>query len=302
MARPRKLTEEFRLRRRRDGIWEVVWLNLETRKPKRKSAGERDRKLAEARFPQILADAKLMKPPANETVGWIIDTYLSDKEREKSPSQFATIRAQLRPVKEHLGALRPDQILQPIVDGYVDWRRSQVRWKDHPKMKAKAEKTISDSTIKAELTKLRAAMNHMGSEYGRKDLAPLFKIKVSDGLPREDYLTRAEVQRMLDCCGEGREHIELFLLVSVATAARKKAVLDLRWSQVHIGALTASDDVEGTWINFGPGEGKKRRPRIPIPSNMRLWTLLTMPRKHPTHVITYRGKLNWPPFRPDTWA
>lgn len=298
MARPRKLTEDQRLRKRTDGIWEVVWtdINDPKRPTHRKSTGTRDRQEAETLFPQIVADTKIVKPPANETVGWVIETYLADKEREKTPKQFAPIKAALTPIKDRLGGLRPDQLLQPVIDGYVDWRRAQVRWTNHPKMKAKVEKTVSDSSIGKELRLLRASLNHMGATYGRRDLAPVFNIKVSDALPRDEYLTRDEVQRMLNKCGEGREHIELFLLISVATGARKEAVLSLRWDQVHIGAERAGVGEsgryhDGTWIDFGPGSGNKRRPKIPVTNNMRLWTLLTpIERPHPEYVITYRGK------------
>lgn len=142
---------------------------------------------------------------------------------------------------------------------------------------------------------LRAAMNHVRETYGTQ-CEPKFKIKVSDGLPREEYLTRNEVQQMLDCCVDNsRDHIELFLLLSVATGARKEAVLSLTWDQVHIGALKggkqkAGEFAEGTWIDFGKGSGNKRRPKIPIPGNFRLWTLLTLPRVHKEFVITYHGE------------
>jgi integrase len=85
------------------------------------------------------------------------------------------------------------------------------------------------------------------------------------------------------------------LLISTATGARKEAVLNLKWDQVHVGALKggvqqSGKHLEGTWIDFGAGSGNKRRPKISIPDNMRLWTLLTMPRVHPEYVITYRGQ------------
>ena len=102
---------------------------------------------------------------------------------------------------------------------------------------------------------------------------------------------------MLDFCIENnREHIELFLLISVATGARKEAVLSLRWSQVHVGALNAGVGksgrfYDGTWIDFGAGSGNKRRPKIPVSNNMRLWRLLAIgERDNPDYVITFRGK------------
>ncbi len=169
------------------------------------------------------------------------------------------------------------------------------RWETHPTLKPKVNKPIADSTIKKELGLLRAAMTHVEETYGTP-CEPKFKIKVSDGLPRDEYLTRDEVQRMLDCCSKGRrDHVELFLLISVATGARKEAVLSLTWDQVHVGALKAGtrasgEYVEGTWIDFGVGSGNKLRPKIPIPGNFRLWTLLTLPKAHSEYVITYRGE------------
>ena len=289
MARPRKLTEDFRLRvRKSDGIWEVTWTDISDprRTVRRKSTGTRDRSEAERLFPQIIADLKRPKPPANETVGWIIDTYLKYIKPVKTAKQFAPLKAALSPVKDRLGPLRPDQVIQPVINDYVDWRRTNIAWGDHPNMKANPQRKISDSTIAKELRMLRAAMNYMVSDHGRKDLAPVFAIKVSEALPREEWLSRAEVQRMLDCCEKGnRDHIELFILISVATAARKEAVLTLTWDQITIGSYS-----KPMLIDFGAGSGNKRRPKIPVPSNFRLWTLLTLPKKHRHYVITYRGE------------
>ncbi|MEP5630369.1 MAG: site-specific integrase [Tateyamaria sp.] len=296
MARPQHLTENFRLRTRKDGIWEVAWLDLKTRKPKRQSTKTRDRAEAEAKFPQIVADARMIKPPSNLTVGWIIETYLEDMKPDKTPHQHTVLRSQTSRPKEKLGPLRPDQILQPVINDYVVWRRMHNRWETHPTLAPKINKPISDSTIRKELNLLRAAMNHVHGTHGLA-CEPKFAIKVSDGLPRDEYLTRSEVQKMLDLCeDESRAHIELFLLLSVATGARKEAVLSLKWNQVRIGAVKAGvgqdgEFHEGTHIDFGPGSGNKRRPKIPISNNMRLWTLLTLSeRTHPEYVITYKGE------------
>lgn len=295
MGRPRNLTENFRLRTRPDGIWEVAWTDLKTRKPKRESTGTRDRSKAEAKFPQIVADAQMIKPPADLTVGWIIDTYRDDLKSEKTTQQHTVLRSQTDRPKEKLGPLRPDQVLQPIIDDYVVWRRMHYRWETHPTLKPKVNKPVSDATIAKELRLLRAAMNHVRETHGLA-CEPRFKIKVSDGLPRDEYLTREEVQRMLDHCEtDAREHIELFLLISVATGARKDAVLGLKWSQVHIGPFTADPEERlksgsNSWLDFGEGSGNKRRPKIPISRNFRLWSHLTLPKKHPEFVITYKGK------------
>lgn len=229
------------------------------------------------------------------TVGWIIDTYLDDIKPEKTPHQYNVIKSQTTRPKEKLGPLRPDQILQSVVNDFVVWRRMHNRWENHPTLEPKVNKPVSDSTIGKELRLLRAAMNHVHETHGLA-CEPKFKIKVSDGLPRNEYLTRSEVQKMLDLCeDDSREHIELFLLISVATGARKEAVLSLKWNQVHIGAFSPDPNERlksdsNSWLDFGVGSGNKRRPRIPISSNFRLWSHLTMPKKHPEFVITYKGQ------------
>ncbi|MEM6636540.1 MAG: hypothetical protein AAF667_11685 [Pseudomonadota bacterium] len=66
MRRPKNLDENFRLRTRPDGIWEVAWTEISNPKrlPRRRSTQTRDGKEAERLFPQIVADAKQTKPPS----------------------------------------------------------------------------------------------------------------------------------------------------------------------------------------------------------------------------------------------
>ena len=60
-----------------------------------------------------------------------------------------------------------------------------------------------------------------------------------DASHKHQFLTRAEFNRLLDVLHE-TPHLQLFALISVATAARMSAVLELQWSAVSIGV---GDDV-----------------------------------------------------------
>ena len=75
-----------------------------------------------------------------------------------------------------------------------------------------------------------------------------FRTKLRPAEPRSAWLTRAEVQMLLDACApkqeidangrvtyrhRGREHLYAFILISIATAARKEAVLSLKWDQIY---------------------------------------------------------------------
>jgi hypothetical protein len=58
MARPKNLTENYRLRPRKDGIFEVAWSDLVTGKPRRVSTGTKDQQIARVKFAQIVADSQ----------------------------------------------------------------------------------------------------------------------------------------------------------------------------------------------------------------------------------------------------
>ena len=58
--------------------------------------------------------------------------------------------------------------------------------------------------------------------------------------PRQDHLTREQAKRLVKNCVE--PHAALFLLLALGTAARHRAILDLKWSAV-------------TWPNGGGPSG-----------------------------------------------
>jgi len=146
-----------------------------------------------------------------------------------------------------------------------------------------------------------------------------FRINVTTAASKDVWLSKAEVKRMLEACelresvhGEngkvidrhrGREHIYAFILISIATAARKEAVLSLKWDQVHISSpKDLPEDVKlmdpktakvngKSYIDFGDGRGNKRRPKMPVADNWSLMVYLAWGgnREQP-YVISYRGQ------------
>lgn len=51
-------------------------------------------------------------------------------------------------------------------------------------------------------------------------------------MPRERYITREELQTLLDACA--LPHVKLFVTLAWATAGRHGAILELTWSRVNI--------------------------------------------------------------------
>jgi integrase len=74
--------------------------------------------------------------------------------------------------------------------------------------------------------------------------------------PRERFLSREEADALVQACGA--PHLRLFVILALNTAARRGAILDLRWDQV---------DLDKRIIHFrrpGRAETKKRRATVPI--------------------------------------
>ncbi|MGJ8611882.1 MAG: site-specific integrase [Octadecabacter sp.] len=306
--------ENVRLRERKDGYFEVVW--TENGKQKRRSTGTKDKNAAKVALVQIEAEIRAVRVPDAPTVGWIIDRYLENKKRvSDDPHDYAALISSLRPVKKRLGSLRWDQLTQSHIDDYATQRQTDKLWADHPGKRKASDKTISPSTVHKDLRMLRAALalayaaRYVPSEFK-------FKINVTPNDPKDVWLTKEEVGKMLDACEaqyRNRSHLYTFILISIASAARKEAVLELTWDMVH---LTPDGDLNGqklvdlttgrvagtSYIDFGKGKGNKRRPVMPIGQNFKLmWQLVNTRPAESTRdefnvdltenrVITFNGK------------
>jgi integrase len=105
-------------------------------------------------------------------------------------------------------------------------------------------------TVRTELEYLRACLN---LRYGRGHN----RVWLPAGSPpRDRYLTREELDRLLDHVKT--PHVRLFIILAVTTGARMNALLELRWEQV---------DFKHRTINFnqpGRAQTNKRRPEVPL--------------------------------------
>lgn len=123
-----------------------------------------------------------------------------------------------RAILPHFGQLRPDQITRDDCLHYTAARRALGR---------------KDGTIWGELGALRNALS-WATRRGLIDRPPHIE-RPAKPSPRERYLTHAEIGRLLaaDCA----PHVELAILLMLATGARVQAVLDLTWSRVDLDRL-----------------------------------------------------------------
>ena len=261
MARPRLKAPRFRLKyRQRRGVWTVYW--TEDGQTKSQSTGCRSREDAEEFLAGFIASWSAPEEPVDKTVAAVIDGYLEDRK-----GQIASYdrRVELaNNLKARLGWMKVDAIRPSTSRVYTDRHRQDG---------------LSDGTIRLELGALRAALRWAVAEQwiGK---APVIRVPPSPP-PRDRWLTREEADRLVAACRS--HHVKLFVLLALHTAARKSAILELRWPQVSFIRRQ---------IDFNPParvQTTKKRPVVPI--NDTLFEVLTeaFELRQTDHVVEWNG-------------
>lgn len=149
----------------------------------------------------------------------------------------------------------------------------------------KVGKLASRGTSGNDLIVLQSAIRHDYNKGRLTRLVPVWKPPRPE--PRERWLTRSEVAKLIRAARASwwaREHLPLFILCAYYLAARKEAILSLRWPQV---------DFERGRVDLNPPDRprtSKGRPTLPIPN--RLMRFLRYARRRGSDtgfVITYHG-------------
>jgi len=244
----------------RDGVYYAFW--SENRRSKRKSMGTSDRAVAEVRFAQwlLVGGHKAVKEEGatpNLTIGelWLIfDEQHIQKNLEAKDSAFYSWRN----LEPHFGARLPGDIDQDLIDDYEEARAEGV-----------IGRPSVTGTVRRELATLRSMLNwHADPERGRRRLLdkkdlPAFRLPDPSD-PRERWLTTDELKKLFGAAERhGTKRLQMFLLLALETAARKRAILDLTWDRV---------DFETGMIHYAlPGrkQTKKRRPSVPMSNALR---------------------------------
>lgn len=100
---------------------------------------------------------------------------------------------------------------------------------------------ISQPTIKREISVLKAALNFYAADHRGLELPRIYDLGQVE--PRTRWLTKPEVDRLLNACRH--RHMYLYVLLAVGTAGRPEAILDLRWNDIDFAGgiihLNAAD-------------------------------------------------------------
>jgi integrase len=228
------------------GWWYAVW--REEGQTKRRALRTQDRDAAN----RALADYQRHLASPTGTIGSIYAAYLVDEGTERA----AWAWKRLEPA---FGALRPDQVTRPICRSYATGRRRDG---------------VGDGTIHTELTFLRAAL------LWHNRATPAVVELPSKPPPADEYLTRCQYEQLL--AAAETSHIELFIVLALATAARMTAILELTWDRI---------DFDRGIIRLGTGERRRKgRATVPMTDRARRHLMEAAKARTCDHVIEYGSR------------
>lgn len=230
-------------------IWCAVW--TEDGKTVRRSMRTRNYEAALRRFDhwKRLPDGDLIRDAAA--------LYLSAKHDGVVDSERLTNA--WKAAGPFFGHLRSGQVTKQLCREYASHRRRLGR---------------RDGTIRRELGMVRAALHYTNQAKEAEFELP------SPPAPKDRYLTRTEYRRLLQAALT--PHIQLFIVLALATAGRTSAILDLTWDRI--------DFRRGLIHLSRPGDKRRKgRATVPIVDSLRPFLEAALDEAQTNHVIEYAG-------------
>lgn len=185
----------------------------------------------------------------------IFAAYADDLEARGKPAE--RVRDAWKRLAPTFAAMLPEHVSRLLSRAYVAERRREG---------------AGDGTIRRELGALRSALRWQSKA------TPAVVELPSPPPSRDRFLTRDEYAALLGAAQS--DHIRLFIILALATAARKTAILELTWDRV---------DFAGGRIDLGGGSGNKRRGVKPMTQRAREALEFAYAARTCEHVIEYRG-------------
>jgi integrase len=262
----RTAQEQYRFWKHSNGTIYIVWnerielasghFHTQTR---RVSTGTTDWQAAEKFRSQFIARLDNPPPPQEPTIAYLLDRYKQERGAYmRAPEALKNGLLMLLPF---FGNLLPSHVTNQLFRQF-----------------AEKHKHLSPSTIVRRLGILKAALRYA---EGNRWIAPLppLRMPVSGSPPRDIWLTRVQVAKLLD--NAKSDHISLFIKMAVFTGARSGAILELTWQQV---------DFENRIINYGKGWGNKKRAVVPINDELMAALQKARSASQTDYVIEFSGK------------
>lgn len=202
---------------------------------------------------------------AGKRDGCTVETLWNAYRKEKEGRRVAEAMVhEWKVIGPQFGHLRPDQVTVETCRAHTAKRRAAGK---------------HDGTIWTELGRLRTVFR-WARDHGLIDRAPKVE-RPPKPAPKDRYLTRAEIDRLLavDC----EHHIRLAIHLMLATAGRIGAILELEWSRV---------DFERRQIDLRVDAVGPRKGRAVVPMNAGLRAALDHAKKLALtdYVIEWNGQ------------
>ncbi|WP_439137523.1 tyrosine-type recombinase/integrase [Roseicyclus sp.] len=212
----------------------VSWKDDTTGKRRRHQLAARSRKDAEREAIDVYRHHTF--DPGDTTIDGLLRVYRDSLDGKPSGKTLGYLMPALC---GHFGHLRPDQVTRDHCADYGAARERAGR---------------SPGTVHTELGYLRSAMRY-AEKCRLIDRAPHIW-RPSKPIPKERFLDRNEIPKLIDACAA--PHIRLAVVLLLGTAARVGAILDLEWSRV---------DLERGQINLRLDDATTRKGRAIVPMN-----------------------------------
>lgn len=246
------MPNEYRIGRLNGGYVVTWWVDGKRRRY-RLAAQSREAAASEA----LTVIRRERAKASGETIGDMWQAYREEKAGRRIAT---TMEFEWRVMEPFFGNLRPDQLTVAHCRAYAEARRQMGK---------------QNGTIWTELGHLRTVLRrYLG------DRAPRVE-RPSKPPPKERWLTEDEILRLLAV--PKAHHIQLAILLMLATAGRIGAILELTWDRV---------DFERGIVNLRSTESGPRKGRAVVPMNAGLRAALTQAREHAQtdYVVEWAGE------------
>lgn len=210
------------------GYWQISWTDPHKGYTRKKSTGEKDRAAAE-KVLQVHAGEIVSTGPKNSdayTIGELLTAFEASKDGDIAQSDINALKR----LHEFFDAFTPDKLNDAV------WKRYRKRRMEHDQNNAaskhfKTPRKVSDATACRELNVMRAAISWAKRDIRWRNLGHV-RVVLPDVQrnPRQEFLTKDEARKLVDACET--HHTQLFTLLALATGARHRAILGLKWSDV----------------------------------------------------------------------
>lgn len=217
---------------------------------RRVSTGTQSRPEAERFLRDFVAG--LSRPAATETsVGALLGAYLVNRTKRRIHGLERLKYAHKR-LLAFFGSMRIDDITGDACIDYAEHRFAPPR-------------PVSPRTVRTELEALRAALHWGQTRDGGRVVKEMPDLELpAKGGGRDRWLTREEADRLLAACNA--RHVRLFVALALYTAARKGAILSLKWDRV---------DLENRLVDYRtPAEIATRKRKVAVRMNDTLYSIL----------------------------